>query len=208
MKAALFILLLSATATFATPSNDTVRRAQAIATEIIPHFRLNDETFEEALSAIRRVWDERHPNDSFPVALTDYGPPGDPREANPAKITLDLKDITFLEALRDIGLLSGRNLHSLSGLVQLERHSWIEEDWITREHNISPAALAALHLEPDSSNTDLRRAFQDFGVKLEDWMKLALSHSGQKLIVLSNPDQQEQIEGILFLLGNGFRITK
>jgi hypothetical protein len=208
MKAAVFLLLLSAVAAFATPPEDTVRRAQAIATETIPHLQLKDSTFEDALSAIRRAWEQRHANDSFPVAITDYQPPEGYRETSPARITLDLKNVPFIEALRYVGTLSGRRLISVSGLVQLERHHWIEEDWVTRGHDVSLEALAALHLKPDSSLADLRRAFQQFGVKLDDWMKLALADSGRQLVVLSYQPQQEQIEGILFLLSNGFHITK
>ena len=210
MKLAAFLFLLLTAAGFAQPSptEDSVRRAQAVATEVIPRLQFKNATFEDALAAIRRAWDERHPNDPLPVALTDYQPPNGYRETNPARITLDLKNVPWIEALRYIGTLSGRRLISLSGLVQLERHPWIEEDWITRAHDVAPAALAALHLKPDSSGDDLRRAFKQFGVQLDDWMKLGMIASGQQIVVLSYQPQQEQIAGILFLLGNGFHITK
>ncbi|HQW29866.1 MAG TPA: hypothetical protein PK529_11810 [Verrucomicrobiales bacterium] len=191
-----------------TPSADEVRRAQAMVTETIPHVHFTDIPFDDALTAIRGEWDQRFPNDPFPVALTDYRPPEGYRETNPARITLDLKNVPFIEALRYIGILSGRHLVSVSGLVILESYGWIEEDWSTRLHDVSPAALAALNLKSDSSSDDLRRAFKQFGVKVDDLKKVGLVNSGQQIVVASYQAQQEQVAGILFLLGNGFSITK
>jgi hypothetical protein len=208
MKPILSILLLVTASAFAQPSEATVRRAQALATDTIPRLQLKEATFEDALASIRRVWEQRYPNDPFPVGLTDYRPPDGYRETNAARITLDLKGIPFVEALRYIGTFSGRSLISVSGLAQLERHSWIEEDWVTRAHDVSPEALSALHLKPDATGAELRRAFQQFGIKLDDWMKLGMTPTGKQVVVLSYQPQQEQIAGVLFLLTNGFRISK
>ena len=73
MKLAAFLFLLLTAVGFAQPSptEDSVRRAQAVATEVLPRLQFKNATFEDALAAIRRAWDERHPNDPLPVALTD-----------------------------------------------------------------------------------------------------------------------------------------
>jgi len=39
-------------------------------------------------------------------------------------------------------------------------------------------------------------------------MKLSLIESGRKLFMIAYPSEQEKIAGILFLLRNGFKITK
>jgi hypothetical protein len=203
----LFLFAVGAFAQSA-PTEKSVELAHAFATEAIPHLQLKDATFAESLATIRRAWVERHPNDSFPVAVTDYRPAEGYRETNPATITLDLKNIPFMEAVRYVGTFSGRSLISVSGLIQLEGISWIQEDWITRAHDVTPAALAALGVRPNSPAEDLRRGFQQFGVTFENWMKVAPTTTGGQIVVLSYRAQQEQIAGILFLLGNGFRITR
>jgi hypothetical protein len=204
------VFLLSITLAFADqpPSEDAMRRAQAVATEKIPRLHLEGTTFDETLTIIRSAWEERHPNESLPVAVTDYEAPEGYREKNVAYITLDLKNLTFIEALQYIGDLSGRRLRTVRGLVHLEGKSWIEEDWETRVHDISPAALAALRLKANSSDADVRRAFQQFGVKFDDWMNLHLIDSARQVVIRSYKPQQEQIAGIIFLLGNGFRIAR
>lgn len=210
VKALLFIFLFCVAGAKAQgmPSGESVRRAEVIATETIPRLELKEATFEEALKMIQRAWDERHPTEPLPIGLSDYQPPEGYRETQPARITLDLKNVPFLEALHYIGRLSGRHLVSLGGVIQMERYRWIEEGWTTRVHEVTPKALAALHLKPDSSGEELRRGFQQLGVRLDDWMNLGMTPSGQGIFVHAYPSQQEQIAGILFLLNNGFRITK
>lgn len=205
------ILTLFVLASFAlaqSPSPVAVQRADALVTETIPHFSLKNATFQEALDSVRLAWNERHPDEPFPIGLTAFLTPQGYRAEYPAHITLDLKDVPYIEALRYIADLSGRGFRVRQGLPQFEHVTWIEEGWVTRIHEITPVVLTGLKLRSDSSVDDIRQALAGLGVTLEDWMKPILIAGGSHLGLTSYNSQQEQIAGIITLLGNGYKISK
>ena len=103
MKTA-FLLLVSAGIVLGQPLPEAaLRRAEALASETIPHLSLKEASFEDALSAVQRAWSERHPNDPLPVAVTDFAPPEGYRAEYAQRITLDLRNVPFIEALLYIG---------------------------------------------------------------------------------------------------------
>jgi hypothetical protein len=178
-------------------------------TETIKHLVLKEATLEEALQIIGHEWEQRRLGESLPVAISDFDPPEGPRSGYTARITLDLKNIPFIEALRYVAAMSDRQFNPKNGLVQLEGYPFSRmEDWSMRTHDVSPKALAKINREGGPAPVDVRRFFQNLGVKLEDWMKVVLIDEGRRIVVLSADPQQEQIAGILHLLGEGFTISR
>jgi hypothetical protein len=209
MKPTTLLLLALASFTHAqSPSLTSIERANALVTETIPHLSLNKATFEQALETVRRIWSEQRAGDQLPIGTTAFLSPQGYRDENPAQITLDLKNVPFIEALKYIADLSGRAFRVRQGLPQFERITWIEEGWVTRVHEITPEVLTHLKLMPDSSATDVRRALVTLGVNLEEWMKPTLIADGSHLGLTSYQAQQEQISGIITLLRNGYKISK
>lgn len=209
MKTTILALAFLASVAFGqSPSPASIKRADALVSETIPHLSLKNATFEQALDSVRIAWNERHPTEPFPVGLTAFLPAQGYREEYPAHITLDLKDVPFIEALLYIADLSGRGFRVRQGLPQFEDVTWIEEGWVTRIHDITPNVLASLKLLPSSSVEDIRRAFAELGVNLEDWMKPTLLADGSRMALTSYDSQQEQIAGIITLLRSGYKISK
>lgn len=208
MRLALLFLLLSlrvpASAQGGSPS--LAGASHDLASESIPHLKLSGSSFEEALSTIRKCWEESHPGESFPVAVTDFGTPDGYEAERPARISLDLKEVPYLEALRHIAVLSGRNLEDGDGLFRIVGRSWIDEGWNTRTHPVSAEALAALGLAPDASAGDVREAFARLAVPVGTWLKSGPILEGKQWVLTANPDQQEVAAGLLHLLSQGYEI--
>ncbi len=209
MKSTILVLLFLASFAFAqSPSPAAIQRVDVLFSETIPLLSLKDATFDQALDSIRQVWNERHPDEPFPVGLTAFLPPEGYRKEYGARITLELKNVPYMEALLYIADLSGRRFSIRRGLPQVEHITWIEEDWVARIHHVTPEVLAGLQLHSDATPEDIRRALAAFGIKLEEWMKPRLMPGGTRLVLTSYVSQQEQLAGIITLLRNGFKISK
>ncbi|MBM3861741.1 MAG: hypothetical protein FJ395_19120 [Verrucomicrobia bacterium] len=146
MKITVLLFLFCATVMRAGSSMpaDEVKQAEAFASETIPVFELKNATFEDALATVRRAWEQRHPEKSFPVLVTDYQPPDENRAANPARMTMSLKNVPFIKVLQYIGSCSGRRLIPRGQFFQMESHPWIEEDWVYRSQDVTVELLAHL----------------------------------------------------------------
>jgi len=144
MKITVLLFLFCATVMRAGPSMtaDEVKQAEAFASETIPVFELKNATFEDALATVRRAWEKRHPEKSFPVLATDYQPTDESRAKSSAHITMSLKNVPFIKVLQYIGSCSGRRLIPRGQFFQMESRSWIEEDWVYRSHDITVEVLA------------------------------------------------------------------
>jgi hypothetical protein len=217
MRFAFLLLVLLASSSLAAkpsptpPSEAAVRRLQSLYSETIPAIRLREVSFQEALDEVRTEWEKHHPHEMFPVAVIDY------RAASPAgpylrveRITVDLIEIPYIDALEDLARLSGRQIRARADIIQFEsiEEGGIDEAYVTRQHSASPEVMAALGLKPDSDSVAIRSAFERYGLEFNQYMKFAFIPSRQTLVAMCYPPQQEQIAGVLFLLGKGFHITK
>lgn len=189
-----------------TPDERTVRLAQAMMADTIPHLQLKGATFEEALAEIRKEWDQRHRGLPLPVGIREYFTSSD--DSGLYRITLEMEDVPFVMALRYVAALSHRRLHCFDGLVALEGFDFIGEGWNSRDYWVSSKVFEGLHLKRDSRAEEVRGAFERLGVKFEPWMKIGLTLEGDRLVAIGTNENLEQIAGILLLLENGFRLVK
>jgi hypothetical protein len=211
-----FFLLLLANAAFAAkpspppPSDAAVRRVQSLYSETLPMIRLTEVSLQEALDEVRTEWEKHHPNEMFPVAITDYRIISPVPYERVERITVDLFNIPYIEALQELAHLSGREIRARGGIIQFESHSYPlkDEDYVTREHPVPPELMAALGLKPDSDSAAIRSALERYGLTFNQYVKFAYIPPRQVLVAMCFEDQQEQIAGILFLLGKGFHIAK
>jgi hypothetical protein len=217
MKSTFLLLLLwLASAAFAAPpsppppSDAAVRRVQSLYSETLPVLRLREVSLQEALDEVRTEWEKHHPKEIFPVTITDYRAvsSGAPYE-RVERITVDLSDIPYIEALQQLARLSRREIHAHGDIIQFESHDGIiVEDYISREFPASPELLAALGLKPESDSVAIRGAFERYGLEFNQYMKFVYIPSRQVLVAMCFQPQQEQIAGLLFLLRKGFHIAK
>lgn len=201
-------LVASATALAETNVAVAVKRSEALYSETIPHLKIKKASLEEALVIIRNIWKLKHPSEPFPVGLTDYEPADNQKERARRQITLDLKNVPYIEALRFVGQLSFRRLIEKNGFAQFEQIVGIQEDWTTEVYHLTPAVLAGLRLRDDSSSEQVQKAFESYGVEFPKGMKATLADSGNILIVRNLTEQLQRIAGIVLLLRNGFEIRK
>ena len=177
---------------------------EALLTSRIPALDLESQTFEQSFARIEAEWRRQHPDLSFPVALVDYE-----NKSGAAKgpwITMHLKDVPFYEALRYAGDASKWGLKKGPGILRAENASEIVEDWYLEIYPLAPGIRRKLGLGAKPAKKDVAAAYTQYGVRLEAWMEVGLS--GDKLVLVANKEQHQQIAGINFLLGQGFTITK
>ena len=211
MRAAFWIIGVTLSARLFAQSDLSaeVKRSEAIYTESIPHLTISKAPLEDALAVIRRLWEQSHPKEPFPVGITDYQQTPEERMCDNPLVTLDLKNVPYIEALRAVGLLTFRRLLERNGMVQFEQITGrIIEDWSTEIHELPPRVRDSLGLPNEATTAQVQKAFEKFGVKFEQGMTAGLADSGSLLIVRNRAPQQQQIAGILLLLGNGFEIRK
>ncbi|MFN0129253.1 MAG: hypothetical protein ACKV19_21500 [Verrucomicrobiales bacterium] len=211
MKAASFLIwvALSGAALAQSEQSAAVERSEALHSETIPHLMISKAAIDEALAVVRRIWEQKHPNEPFPVGITSSEVAGAEGRATQPLITLDLKNVPYIVALRSIAILGDFYLKEKSGFVQLERIAGkIVEDWSTETYELTQRVRDALGLRFDSTPTQVQTSFEKFGVKFEQGMMAALDSSGKLLSVRNMPRQQHQIAGIVLLLENGYEIKK
>lgn len=202
-------LFLSARLVAQSDLSAEVKRSEALYTESIPHLTISKAPLEEALAVIRRLWEQSHPMDSFPVGINDYEQTPEERKGDNPLVTLELKNVPYIEALRAVGFLTFRRLLEKNGMVQFEQITGlIIEDWSTEIHPLPSAVRDSLRLSNEATPAQVQKAFENFGVRFEQGMMAALADSGKRLIVRNTAPQQQQIAGILLLLKNGFEIQK
>ena len=208
MRIIFFLLLMSVSTVLSAEVPAAIRISEALHRETIPSLELKGVLLEEALATVREIWARSHPNDSFPVGLADYELPEDFLRMAKPRITLDLKNVSYIEALQFIGDLSGRRFRERRGTVKLELRRWDEEVWVTQEHAVTPDVLAALGLRASSSGEEVQSSFKSLGVSFGDYSKASLIKNARAILVINRIPEQNQIEGIILLLKKGFRITK
>jgi hypothetical protein len=167
---------------------------------------IENATFEEALDQIQKHWHKQHPEWSFPVATTDYKPADGMRAERPPLISLKLKNVPFLTALRYLGDSSKRRLGVSPGLLRMEEVAWIEEDFYSKAYPVTSKILEALHLTATSSPNEVAEAYRAYGVALDTWMNLRIV--GDTIEVLGYDREHHQVAGINILLESGFEISK
>jgi len=167
---------------------------------------IENATFEEALDQIMKYWHEQHPEWPLPVATTDYKPADDMRAERPPIISLKLKNVPFLTALRYLGDSSKRRLGVSPGLLRMEEVAWIEEDFYSKAYPVTPKIIEALHLTATSSLIEVAEAYRAYGVALDTWMNLRIV--GDTIEVLGYEREHHQVAGINILLESGFEISK
>ena len=206
MKTAVLFLvsLFLVPSSHAEPELSTRTSMEALRKSKIPMLSLNKQTFEESFAEIEVEWRKQHPDLSFPVALADYR--NESEHASGPLITLNLKEVPFVEALGYLGESSKRRLVERPGILQIEDVGGIVEDWYVEIHPLEPGTAKKLGLGESPTSADVAAAYARYGVKLEAWMEIRLS--GNKLILMANKPQHQQIAGINLLLEQGFTITK
>ncbi len=208
MKSAIVLLLLCITISSAeTPREADIRRAKALKDETIPKLELKGATFEQAFDLIRANWDRSHPKESFPVVFTDFDPPSNIKETSPAKLTMHLRNIPYIEAIRYIASCSNRLIMDRGGVLDLLQSWGFLRDWTERIYKVSPAALAQLQLQKNSSAELVRQALKRFGIVTSSG-GFELESSGRQLRAVCTYPEHEKISGVLSIFDAGYKISK
>ncbi|QQL44096.1 hypothetical protein [Sulfuriroseicoccus oceanibius] len=177
--------------------------SKALHSSKVPELVLEKSTFEDALALVRAEWNRQHPTLDFPVALAEY----ERDRGHPDLITVSLRDVLFIDALRSLGVVANRRLTEKSELLTFSDYGLIVEHWITKSYRVTESLLRKLKLGRNPTGEELVAAYRRYGVILEDWM--SISHQADEgLIVTALEKQQDQIAGINHLLAQGFTIHK
>jgi len=188
------------------PSPELLKRADLLTRDRIPQFALTNASVQEAVATVQNAWDKQHPDNPLPVAIVNFGEPGDP--ASQPQITLTLHNVPFYQALVYIGQVSHWNFSVKRALPTFERLAGFNEPWVTRVYEISAMQLAGLGLTEKSSGDDARKALGDRGLEFEEWGHVNLSKGGEVLIMTCDVSEHRKLDAILALLEKGFKITR
>lgn len=82
----------------------------ALSEERIPHLKLEKSTLKESLLTLEKIWQERHPDIPFPLAVVDFERTDEYHTSAEAEITFELKNVSYNVALTYIAELSGYQL--------------------------------------------------------------------------------------------------
>ncbi|MFA5192848.1 MAG: hypothetical protein WC740_19230 [Verrucomicrobiia bacterium] len=182
--------------------------------DTIPHLKLKEASFIEAVGTVKDFWEKSHPDMPFlfgmgfqPVRFVETT--SGKTEPDTLKVTLDVKNVPYLVALRMILDICGYKLKETSGTLKLIAMSGIPEDWTDSVYPVTPKVLKALGLNTKSSKNDVTNALKRFGIEFSrEFYSAAISVDGTAICIRNHVDQQAHFQTILFLLGKGFKITK
>lgn len=206
MKTLLVILALACftTADLLAQTTTVQKSFELLQTTRIPELDLKSKPFSEGYKLIEAEWQKIHPETTFPVALVDFASPGE--NSREQLVTLKLKNAPFSEALTYLAKSAGRKVSENSGLLKLENVNLIVEDWSTRVHPVNNAALAKLGLGKGSSKQDVRNAYAKFGIKLDDWMEIALF--SDRIVLMAFENHHSHVSALHFFLESGFTLSR
>jgi hypothetical protein len=201
---AILALACSTTAELLAQTTTVQKSFELLQATRIPEIDLKSSPFSEAYKLIEAEWQKIHPETTFPLALVDFAPPGEARGEQ--LVTLKLKNTPFSEALIYVAKAAGRKISEDSGLLKLEHVNLIVENWRTRVHPVNKAALAKLGLKKGSSKQDVRKAYEKFGIKLDDWMEIALLND--RIVLLAFDHHHSYVSALHFFLESGFMLSR
>ncbi|MFA6564381.1 MAG: hypothetical protein WCV00_20930 [Verrucomicrobiia bacterium] len=183
--------------------------------DTIPHLKLSNAGFFEAFDAVRVLWEKSHPDMPFlfgvgcfhPVRFAETAP--GKAEPQTLGVTLDVKNVPYLVALRMIADICGYKLNETSGTLKLIGLTGINEDWGDGVYPVTPKVLKALGLNTKSSKKDVTSALKRFGIEFSrEHYDASISEDGKAICIRNLDDQLAHFRTILFLLEKGFKITK
>ena len=215
MRLAFLCLLASAVVCRAqtAPAPDVDRRTRFFLVETIAKLDLEQVSLQEGLNVVRREWEGRHPDETFPVGLSEA------TEADgkvpKALITLKMQNLPFVEAVRYVGALGRKTLVEQHGLYILRNHRPEDVDWNTREYFLRSEALSALLDKQSTDKGAVCRAITELlgtenGATADgpEHIKMAWLPVENRLVVQAYPGQHDQIKGIVAVLNRGYKLVK
>ncbi len=200
------VLVFSAPFVGAEIENSRREAINALRESKIDMLTIEKATFKEALEQIQQIWNKQHPDWPFPVATTDYKKPDVMRADYPPVISLKVRDVSFLTALRYLGDATKRRLTASPGILRMEEVAWIEEDYYTKSYPMSEKLRRILGISSTSTQAEIEKTYKPYGVNLGDWMRLRIVDDS--IEILGYDLEHQQIAGINVLLENGFKIIK
>ncbi len=184
--------------------------------DTIPHLKLEDANFFEAMGVVKDFWEKNHPDMPFLCGVGHFCPTdvyrtadGKLEPSNTPRVMLDVKNIPYLVAVRYIADICGYTLKTKSGTLKLFGFQGINEGWSESFNLVTPAVLKALGLNKTSPKQDVMIALKSFGIEFSREFYEASLWEGSDVIHMRNLDeQQDRLRVILFLLKKGYKITK
>ncbi|MGH8048913.1 MAG: M56 family metallopeptidase [Chthoniobacterales bacterium] len=161
--------------------------AQATAIRI-PEVQLRDATLREALDYLHAKAIEADPRKQGVSLVLKLDAEG---QSPNGKVTLQLADISLLEAVKYVAAASGMSVSVEKYAIAVISMGEQVAPLVTREYVVNPVAL-----KDYKTNADLRKFFQDSGVQFVPGASIARNSAGR--IVMRNTEVQQAVMAGLF----------
>lgn len=200
----------------ADPLAEVDQRTRSFLLETIPKLDIDQLPLKEALGVIRHEWERHHPQETFPVGLSETIAP----DGNIPKLAVTLKfvNIPFAEAVRFLGNQVGKVMVQHQGLYSLQNPAPHDDDcgdWVIRDYAFTSQALSTLAITKSASPADVQRALSSLGIaaaveRVDEKTGAAIGWvpDQSRIIVRATRDVQDQIKAIILLLNGGYKIVK
>jgi hypothetical protein len=201
------------------PSSDSpltkLHYSDSVMNVVIPHIALSNATIEQAVATVQELWREQIPGKQLPLSVIlryiTADTNGVPYEGYPGHrrtISIEARNVLVKDCLRSIAVVCGHKLRLRSGMVVFDEASLIIEDWITEIVPVSKNGKDFLGLSRSTGSEDMTDLLASYGVPFPKGANALWNSDVQKIIITTSPSGVSRLEGLLWLVDNGFDVRK